>query len=112
VKAMTRGEKVAARKAVAKARKDLRKAMKAAGATRTRKRVRLYRDRHTRMRWTPEIENYRTWSHDFDTVIHGLARNPGAISLSPTEFVQRCADIADAMRTLQDGRRPKDYDRW
>ena len=61
---------------------------------------------------SPEIRDYDMWSHDFDTIIHGLALNPSSLALTPSEFVLRAVDIANEMRAAQEPRRPKGYDRW
>lgn len=52
------------------------------------------------------------WTHDFDTVIHGMVRNPAAIKMAAAAFVEKAAGIAEEMRKLQDGKRPKGVDSW
>lgn len=60
----------------------------------------------------PEYRDYDTWSHDFDTALHGILRNPAHSKDTPDEIAERAASIADAIRKVQAPRRPKGYDRW
>jgi hypothetical protein len=81
-------------------------------AAKKKSKKRRYHVRRYRLPKTPEGHRYLTWTHDFDTVVHGMVRNPEAIKMTPAAFVAKAAGIAEEMRKLQDDRRPKDVDPW
>ena len=68
--------------------------------------------RRRRSRFTPAQQDYQTWSHDFDTCLHGILESPTQADYTPQQLAQRCADIADAIRKVQEPRRPKGWTRW
>lgn len=67
---------------------------------------------HRRSRFTPEQQDYQTWLHDFDTALHGILESPTQAEYTPAQLAQRCADIADAIRAVQEPRRPQGWTRW
>lgn len=71
-----------------------------------------YRYRRRHVPRSDEERRYRMWSHDFDTLIHGLARNPAALKLTPAQFVARAAHTAHEMQKLQDVNRPPGVEPW
>ena len=93
-------ERVDARKALTAARKKVDTLMG------KRRRVRRMR------RFNPNERRWRMWDHDFDTMIHGLARNPGVISMKPEQVVKFAAECADAMSATQDARNPKRFESY
>jgi membrane-bound lytic murein transglycosylase B len=100
-KKLTAEERKAARKVLAEARKAYTAAMRAAGIKR--------RGFHRGRRFTPAERRREMWDHDFDTLMHGLSRNPAALGVKPSELVDFAAQVADAMAVVQDARNPKRF---
>lgn len=75
-----------------------KKATKAKRRRRTRYRRFLQR--------SPAQRAWLVWNHDLDTFLHELIKNPAMASIDPKEIVARAEAFADAVRELQDRRRP------
>lgn len=84
-------------------------AKKKAKKVRPRRKYRRFRRFHT-----PGEHRWRLWTHDLDTLLHELVKNPRLHNADPGKLVARAAAFADALRAMQDTRRPKnlsaDYD--
>ena len=74
-----------------------------------RKRTRMIR---RRPRSSPEERRWHMWDHDFDAMMHGLAQNPAALSMTPEQLVQYAAKTADAMAVEQDKRNPQRFESY
>jgi DNA-binding GntR family transcriptional regulator len=74
-----------------------------------RKKGRMLRLRHAP---SPEERRWRMWDHDFDALMHGLAQNPAALSLTPEQIVHWAAKTADAMNEEQDKRNPRRFENF
>jgi hypothetical protein len=50
--------------------------------------------------------NWRIWNHDLDAILHEMVKNPAVFDVDPVALVERAAAFADALRALQEKRRP------
>jgi hypothetical protein len=50
---------------------------------------------------------WRIWSHDFDTILHELVKNPAFARMTPKKLIARAEAVADAYKAMQDRRRPE-----
>jgi hypothetical protein len=60
-----------------------------------------------RFSFSPAERAWRTWSHDFDTLLHQLVKNPALVRVPPVKIIARAEAFADAYRAMQVRRRPK-----
>lgn len=52
------------------------------------------------------VRQWRQWNHDLDTLLHELVKNPALADADPAMLVARAEAFADALRAMQDRRRP------
>lgn len=64
------------------------------------------RVKRRRMQFDPKVRRWHLWNHDLDTLLHELVKNPELANVDPKVIVERAAAFADALRELQDRRRP------
>lgn len=69
-----------------------------------RRRVR-YQYRMRRFR-SPEERRWDLWSHDVDTLLHQMVKNPAYHDIEASELVAKAEAFADAYHAMQDRRRP------
>lgn len=62
--------------------------------------------REIRFRVDPDYRWWRTWTHDLDTILHELVKNPALATLEPSAVLERAEAFADAYEALQARRRP------
>lgn len=104
-----KAKKKASAAEIKKLRKAYRDARKAYFKAVPRMRV-LHHVRRRRLYANPAERRWRMWDHDFDTLMHGLARNPAAMAMAPEAVVDFASKVADAMSVEQDKRNPKRFD--
>jgi hypothetical protein len=76
-----------------------------------------YRGRGRRRLFHRSLKDYAwwKWNHDFDTILHELVKNPAIVARDETAttimpaklLVQYAEQFADALREMQERRRPK-----
>ena len=71
-----------------------------------KKKVRRTYGRVRRRRWPPGLRAWWRWNHDLDTILHAMVQNPTLNAEDPKKMVARAAQFADALKSLQDARRP------
>jgi hypothetical protein len=68
--------------------------------------TRARRKRRRALMNDPVVRRWNLWNHDLDTMLHELVKNPALATVDPRAIVARAADFADALREMQDQRRP------
>jgi hypothetical protein len=103
---MVAKKKPARKKMTAAERRAL--AVKMAGGKRKkRRRRRISYYRRGRFHDEPVAQRaWRIWSHDFDTILHELVKNPAFARMTPKKLIARAEMVADAYKAMQDRRRP------
>ena len=62
--------------------------------------------RHERRLADPVFRKWNRWSHDLDTILHQLVRNPALANADPKDIIARAEAFADAYEEMQARRRP------
>lgn len=63
--------------------------------------------RFRRLRQNPVWRKWYRWSHDLDTILHELVKNPALADVDPKDIIARAEAFADAYCEMQTRRRPR-----
>jgi hypothetical protein len=82
-------------------------------APKAKPRRRKYKSRRLRRHFdrSPEARLWRLWTHDVDTLLHSMVKNPDMVKVfTPAQLVAKAEAFADAYHAMQARRRPASID--